>query len=160
MNLDPSDILVAELQAKAKRRTSEIPNTAEDDATSGAKEQSEEKTVDGGAVESDKADDDDQSSASKSENLECSTTPKLSSIDSDGDDGNDRTEETDKEKEATCTKVAGIVIGEDNLIEIEDPDDYLMYLETILMKIHSRFYEFYDETTQVRVEFVDELASK
>lgn len=36
--------------------------------------------------------------------------------------------------------------SEDNLIEVEDPDDYLLYLETILKKIHQRFYTHYDAT--------------
>lgn len=40
--------------------------------------------------------------------------------------------------------------GDDTLIDIEDPDDYLLYLETILVKIHSRFYTHYDETKQVK----------
>lgn len=39
--------------------------------------------------------------------------------------------------------------SDDNLIDIEDPDDYLLYLETILLKIHSRFYTHYDETKKV-----------
>lgn len=39
--------------------------------------------------------------------------------------------------------------GDDTLIDIEDPDDYLLYLETILLKIHTRFYSHYDETKQV-----------
>lgn len=39
--------------------------------------------------------------------------------------------------------------SEDNLIEIEDPDDYLLYLETILKKIHQRFYTFYEENKTV-----------
>ncbi|XP_037950739.1 RNA polymerase II subunit A C-terminal domain phosphatase-like [Teleopsis dalmanni] len=34
-------------------------------------------------------------------------------------------------------------------IEIEDPDDYLLYLETILKHIHSRFYSIYDETNDI-----------
>lgn len=34
-------------------------------------------------------------------------------------------------------------------IEIEDPDDYLMYLEEILKNIHSRFYAIYDETQEI-----------
>lgn len=37
----------------------------------------------------------------------------------------------------------------DKLIEIDDPDDYLLYLEEILKKIHTRFYTHYDETKQV-----------
>lgn len=38
---------------------------------------------------------------------------------------------------------------DDTLIDVEDPDDYLLYLESILVKIHSRFYTHYDETKQV-----------
>lgn len=34
---------------------------------------------------------------------------------------------------------------EDELIEVEDPDDYLMYLEEILRIIHKAFYEKYDK---------------
>lgn len=34
---------------------------------------------------------------------------------------------------------------ENELIEIEDHDDYLLYLEAILKLIHRRFYEVYDE---------------
>ncbi|XP_055848232.1 RNA polymerase II subunit A C-terminal domain phosphatase [Episyrphus balteatus] len=34
-------------------------------------------------------------------------------------------------------------------IEIEDPDDYLLYLEVILKNIHRRFYEIYDETKEI-----------
>ncbi|XP_055919788.1 RNA polymerase II subunit A C-terminal domain phosphatase [Eupeodes corollae] len=36
-----------------------------------------------------------------------------------------------------------------NEIEIEDPDDYLLYLEVILNNIHHRFYEIYDETKEI-----------
>lgn len=31
------------------------------------------------------------------------------------------------------------------MVEIEDPDDYLIYLEDILKKIHQKFYEAYDK---------------
>lgn len=34
---------------------------------------------------------------------------------------------------------------ERNMVEIEDPDDYLIYLEDILKKIHHKFYEAYDK---------------
>lgn len=37
----------------------------------------------------------------------------------------------------------------DSLVEISDPDDYLLYLETILKNIHSRFYEIYDQTKEI-----------
>ena len=36
-----------------------------------------------------------------------------------------------------------------NLIEIEDPDDYLLYLEHILKLIHTRFYEIIDSTKKI-----------
>ncbi|CAO1339012.1 unnamed protein product [Diamesa serratosioi] len=36
-----------------------------------------------------------------------------------------------------------------NLIEIEDPDDYLLYLEHILNLIHTRFYEITDSTKKI-----------
>ncbi|KAL7049845.1 hypothetical protein ACKWTF_003877 [Chironomus riparius] len=38
---------------------------------------------------------------------------------------------------------------DDNLIEVQDPDDYLLYLESILQKIHERFYEQYDKTKEI-----------
>lgn len=34
--------------------------------------------------------------------------------------------------------------NENDMIEIEDPDDYLIYLEDILKRIHQHFYEKYD----------------
>lgn len=39
--------------------------------------------------------------------------------------------------------------NEENLIEIEDPDDYLLYLEVILKKIHSAFYEIYTKQDEI-----------
>lgn len=38
---------------------------------------------------------------------------------------------------------------DDNLIEVQDPDDYLLYLESILIRIHERFYEQYDKTKDI-----------
>uniref|UniRef100_A0AAG5D5R0 RNA polymerase II subunit A C-terminal domain phosphatase n=1 Tax=Anopheles atroparvus TaxID=41427 RepID=A0AAG5D5R0_ANOAO len=38
---------------------------------------------------------------------------------------------------------------EKELIEIEDPDDYLLYLEHILLKIHETFYGEYDKTKAI-----------
>ena len=34
---------------------------------------------------------------------------------------------------------------EDDLVEVEDNDDYLLYLEPILKNIHKCFYDFYDQ---------------
>jgi RNA polymerase II subunit A C-terminal domain phosphatase len=41
------------------------------------------------------------------------------------------------------------VVDDDNLVEIQDPDDYLLYLETILMRIHERFYKQYDDKKDI-----------
>lgn len=38
---------------------------------------------------------------------------------------------------------------EENLIEVEDPDDYLLYLEQVLRKIHQKFYNIYESTNEV-----------
>ncbi|CRL03381.1 CLUMA_CG016389, isoform A [Clunio marinus] len=38
---------------------------------------------------------------------------------------------------------------EENLVEIQDPDDYLLYLESILKLIHERFYDVYDKTKNI-----------
>ncbi|XP_069672382.1 RNA polymerase II subunit A C-terminal domain phosphatase isoform X1 [Periplaneta americana] len=35
--------------------------------------------------------------------------------------------------------------GEEDLIEVEDGDDYLLYLEEILKTVHKAFYQLYDE---------------
>lgn len=39
--------------------------------------------------------------------------------------------------------------SDDNLIEVEDGDDYLLHLETILRTIHRRFYAYYKEHDKV-----------
>lgn len=66
------------------------------------------------------------------------------------------TEETDKKilmKSDTSNKLEILkentnnIISrtENDMIEVEDPDDYLIYLEDILKKIHQEFYEEYDK---------------
>ena len=35
--------------------------------------------------------------------------------------------------------------GEEDLVEVEDDDDYLLYLEVILRTIHTAYYELYDQ---------------
>lgn len=40
-------------------------------------------------------------------------------------------------------------LDEDDLVEIQDPDDYLLYLETILKLIHRKFYENFDDTHEI-----------
>lgn len=52
---------------------------------------------------------------------------------------------------STSKSTPGVRITHDGQkqIEIEDPDDYLLYLEVILRNIHKRFYAIYDETTEI-----------
>lgn len=65
--------------------------------------------------------------------------------------------ESDDQKDDLASSTSKLSTNEENsasddtLIDVEDPDDYLLYLESILMKIHSRFYTHYDETKQVRI---------
>ncbi|XP_053615045.1 RNA polymerase II subunit A C-terminal domain phosphatase [Plodia interpunctella] len=39
----------------------------------------------------------------------------------------------------------------DGQIEVEDPDDYLIYLEDILKRIHKHFYDLYDKAENKRI---------
>lgn len=55
----------------------------------------------------------------------------------------------DKNDEGSSPPTPKIKTNFDNSIEIEDPDDYILYLETILRTIHKRFYEIYDETNEI-----------
>lgn len=45
----------------------------------------------------------------------------------------------------------------EEIIEWEDTDDYLLYLETILKKIHRVYYEMYDETKERQGEELPDL---
>ncbi|XP_017015320.2 RNA polymerase II subunit A C-terminal domain phosphatase [Drosophila takahashii] len=59
---------------------------------------------------------------------------------------------TEEEDVATTSKITPSIrppIEGQKQIEIEDPDDYLLYLEVILRNIHKRFYAIYDETTEI-----------
>lgn len=40
---------------------------------------------------------------------------------------------------------------EDNLVDVEDSDDYLLHLEAILKTIHTRFYAYYKEHGKVNI---------
>jgi RNA polymerase II subunit A-like phosphatase len=75
---------------------------------------------------------------------------------SSGSDENKETEKPAVEEEKTeVSKVEeknddeNLTVDDDNLVEIQDPDDYLLYLEPILTKIHERFYKQYDETKEI-----------
>lgn len=64
---------------------------------------------------------------------------------------NNSTEITQDKEDGECSssRSNGEAEADDNLVEIEDPDDYLLYLETILKKIHERFYEQYEKTGEI-----------
>lgn len=92
------------------------------------------------AVEDAKKDNDCAASEEASETSASSSESKVVSVDENNENVIDKPDSVIKSPPDP---------GDDNLIEIEDPDDYLLYLEAILMKIHKRFYEYYDENKQV-----------
>ncbi len=56
----------------------------------------------------------------------------------------DKTETNDPSKSSSSD-------SEDNLVDVEDSDDYLLHLESILKTIHTRFYSYYEEHEKVRL---------
>lgn len=85
-------------------------------------------------------------------------TPKEDN--SSGSDESEKKQEQPDEKEEQLEKTDKNIndekiddeistVDDDNLVEIQDPDDYLLYLEPILMKIHERFYKLYNETNEI-----------
>lgn len=98
---------------------------------------------------------------------EKATTKRSNSVDespkeesSSGSDEPEVKEEKTKEEEEAGEKTDGnkveeknddeiMTVEDDNLVEIQDPDDYLLYLEPILLKIHERFYEQYDKMNEI-----------
>lgn len=67
----------------------------------------------------------------------------------DEDKGEDKSSETTTGPAASPKVTMPLSGGPDNMIDVEDPDDYLLYLETILRQIHKRFYKHYDENSTV-----------
>uniref|UniRef100_A0A182T9D6 RNA polymerase II subunit A C-terminal domain phosphatase n=1 Tax=Anopheles maculatus TaxID=74869 RepID=A0A182T9D6_9DIPT len=61
----------------------------------------------------------------------------------------DKQEEPPGENDCASDKASPNSKQEKDLIVVEDPDDYLLYLEHILLKIHKTFYEQYDETQTI-----------
>ena len=55
---------------------------------------------------------------------------------------------SESEKEKKSSEASSLKEAEDDLIEVEDNDDYLMYLEDILKTIHKAYFDLYD---QVRI---------
>nr|CAD7448775.1 unnamed protein product [Timema bartmani] len=52
---------------------------------------------------------------------------------------------SDKTNMADASDMGQKSKGEDDLVEVEDGDDYLLYLEEILRTIHRAFYQLYDQ---------------
>lgn len=96
---------------------------------------------------------------SSEEDKEPTVKEAESNVEVAGSSSDDKSEEKTEENEDPKTDSAQSTSklstkeenssGDETLIDIEDPDDYLLYLETILVKIHTRFYAYYDETKQV-----------
>lgn len=59
----------------------------------------------------------------------------------------EETKEDEKEEEED--EEITTPLDDDDLVEIQDPDDYLLYLETILKLIHRKFYEKYDDSQEI-----------
>ncbi|KAL7735450.1 hypothetical protein ACLKA6_019561 [Drosophila palustris] len=68
--------------------------------------------------------------------------------DDSAEGGDDVATTSQQQQHSTCPNVKVTNDGQKQ-IEIEDPDDYLLYLEVILRNIHKRFYAIYDETTEI-----------
>lgn len=79
----------------------------------------------------------DGEASQSSDSLE--EAPKAVKIDEEPSSSAEKTEKD----EATPYDKEKISDAEDNLIEVEDPDDYLLYLELILKKIHTAFFDLY-----------------
>ncbi|XP_018566284.2 RNA polymerase II subunit A C-terminal domain phosphatase [Anoplophora glabripennis] len=83
------------------------------------------------------------SDVNKNENLETKAIKAQEKCDNDASKTNTETKEPIPEPDKTSAKEKPS--QEDNLIEIDDPDDYLVYLEDILKMIHKEFYDQYDK---------------
>ncbi|XP_017097515.2 RNA polymerase II subunit A C-terminal domain phosphatase [Drosophila bipectinata] len=79
--------------------------------------------------------------AEKATSAEASSTTKL--------DEDAPTSEVDAATTSKDTPHIRVTHDGQKQIEIEDPDDYLLYLEVILRNIHKRFYAIYDETMEI-----------
>lgn len=153
--------------------TNEIKSNENSNTT--ISEDKNQETVDGNASEPEK--NDVQSAVSviiKNENFKETNTEEVDSLvkestksepeinvetlsnDEHCDEENKEKEETEEhidlekiDEKSDDEQIINSVTEDDNLIEIEDPDDYLLYLEEILKKIHERFYELFDETKEI-----------
>lgn len=174
--LDGKGVDFKELEARARAKLSSKADesSSEKEEEIDVEEAKEKEPADG--LENDKTESKEDDQPEKAEDSEPSTSQIVEGLPSDPKEPEEEVPEAeaesktdpadtksnnDKDSEADnsggdskpdaagpCTKTTN-ELPEDNLIEIEDPDDYLLYLETSLKKIHQRFYAFYDEHKQI-----------
>ncbi|CAB3376519.1 Hypothetical predicted protein [Cloeon dipterum] len=88
----------------------------------------------------------------KEESHEKKVEQKVDSLKEKADENLDKKEvEKEGDKSLESKAKENIKRKEEDLIEINDPDDYLSYLEEILERIHTAYYKEYDETGEVPV---------
>lgn len=91
---------------------------------------------------------DEKDESESGENLtERAATPDLNDTDTSTETKPDPTD--GKAETSVSDKPGKSSDNEDNLIDVEDSDDYLLHLESILKTIHARFYEYYEEHQKV-----------
>lgn len=98
------------------------------------------------------------SEGNATESVQSNERTETSELDESSADNTNSTDSDSNDKKSNKSDTGSKVFNEtnnvdDNLIEIEDPDDYLMYLEAILFRCHARFYSYYDDTKQVKPFF-------
>ena len=63
---------------------------------------------------------------------------------SDSDESNSKSRDV-SDNDDSKDGVKGQGVNKSNEIEVEDPDDYLLYLEDILKTVHKAYYDLYDQ---------------
>ena len=130
---------------KLKKKDSETSSSSsegENDESEGNVDEKKE-TVDDNKVNEDAKSDDNEPEKEKSPEQRVSDDLDLS----DSDASNSRPATTNGQ-ESSGDKVTKKNEGdskEDDLVDPEDPDDYLLFLEDILKTLHKAFYDLYDQ---------------
>ena len=66
---------------------------------------------------------------------------------SDSDESNSKSKDVSDQENSSQGKVQTESTVNKNEVEVEDPDDYLLYLEDILKTIHKAYYDLYDQSS-------------
>lgn len=108
------------------------------------------KVVEGNETKSDKCvtEDEKEESTESSPDTVRASTPVDTSIEVKAEVTDDKTKTPAVVEEPSKSSGSD---SEDNLIDVEDSDDYLLHLETILKTIHARFYSYYEEHEKVNL---------